>query len=121
MFSQGRFSPALTQVAELFKLRRPQLAQLEQAMEREEFFRLAPEQGHSVPDGSWDSLTIVRGDRAHTVRIGYLMNWIERDQEKLREPARALRVFRVVRLWFDDAGAVDQSRYDQIVLDAVPR
>lgn len=98
-----------------------QIQELEQAIEREKFFDMAPIQGQAVPDGSWSTLTIVRGDRAHTVRIGYLMNWVHSDQEKLREPARAVRVFRVIRSWFNDPEAVDGSKYDQMVLDAVPK
>ncbi len=112
-------SPPKTQ--KKFQITQQQIDELEQSLEREDFFRLAPEQGESVTDGSWDSLTIVSGDQSHTVRIGYLMNWVHSDQEKLREPARALRVFRVVRSWFNEPGAVDQTQYDQMVLDAVPK
>lgn len=50
--------------------------------------------------------------------IHFLMNWVYSNPSKLNEPARALWVFRLVRGWFDDADAVDLSRYDDMVLKA---
>jgi hypothetical protein len=40
------------------------------------------------------------------------------DRSKLKEPARAVRVFQIVRGWFDDKEAVNLKKYDDMVLEA---
>ena len=84
------------------------------------FFELDNEYGQIVPDGSMDTLTVVQGDRVKSVKVHFLMNWVNAgDQAKLREPARAVRLLMLVRGWFDDPQAVDQREYDQRVLEVL--
>jgi hypothetical protein len=71
-----------------------------------------------VPDGSVDSLTVTAGGRTRTVRVHFLMNWVNTDRTKLREPAQAVRLLVLLRGWFSDPEAVDLRKYDQKVLDA---
>jgi hypothetical protein len=104
-----------------FRVAPERLAELRDAITRERFFDLEPEYGENVPDGSRRTLAITQGGRTHTVCILFLMNWVRHDPERLRDPARALRVFGIVRGWFDDAEAVDLREYDGRVLDAVAR
>jgi hypothetical protein len=101
-----------------FEISTEQIDQLVDALEKERFFSLRADYGEIVPDGSTDTIKIVRGGVAHTVRIHFLMNWVYSDPAKLKEPARAVRVFNVVRGWFDDKDAVDLKKYDDIVLEA---
>jgi hypothetical protein len=104
-----------------FQITKQQLDELREAIIREQFFDLSPLQGEIVPDGSTDSLTIAVSGSAKTVEIAYLMNWANYDQAKLTEPARALRVWTVIRNWFEHPQAVDLRKYDQIVLDAAAK
>ncbi|GMW02877.1 MAG: hypothetical protein AMXMBFR84_40130 [Candidatus Hydrogenedentota bacterium] len=104
-----------------FEVTQEHLDALHAMVEKEAFFELARDQGEVVFDGSTQTVTIVIGDKANTVHIRYLMNWVQSDHEKLSEPARALRVFMLIRGWFDDENAVDLSKYDQMVLDAVEK
>ena len=73
-----------------------------------------------MPDGGTQSLTISAGEWTKTVRIHFLGNWlVAHDTAKLREPARALRVWMQIRGWFSHPKAPNSSKYDQPVLDAV--
>jgi hypothetical protein len=101
-----------------FNISPEQINQLAEIAERERFFALKADYGELVPDGSTDTITIVRGDETHTVSIHFLMNWVHSAPSKLKEPARAVRVFQVVRGWFDDKDAVNLKKYDDMVLEA---
>jgi hypothetical protein len=105
-----------------FNVRPEQIDKLAEVLEKEQFFGLKPDYGEQdVADASFDTITIVRGDIARTVRIHYLMNWVYNDPSKLKEPARAVRVFQVVRGWFDDKDAVDLRKYEDMVLKAADK
>ena len=65
------------------------------------------------------TISIAVGDDVKTVHIHFLGNWMQNDREKLREPARALRVWKLIRSWFQHRDAVDLEGYNQRVLDAV--
>jgi hypothetical protein len=86
---------------------------------RERFFELQNDYGEIVPDGGTQAITITIGASSKTVRLNYLMNWVNQEPAKLREPARAIRVGVLIRDWFDDSDAVDSREYDQKVLDAL--
>jgi hypothetical protein len=102
-----------------FQVPKEDLVALRKALVEERFFDLADEYGEHVPDGSTNTLTITAGDLTKTVRIRFLMNWVQSDRARLREPSRAVRIMVLIRGWFSDAEAVDLRRYDQRVLDAV--
>jgi hypothetical protein len=104
-----------------FDIAPEQINQLSELLDKEQFFNLKGEYGERVVDGSTDTITIVRGDVARTVSIHFLMNWVDTDPSKLREPARAVRVFGLVRTWFDDKDAVNLKRYDDILLKAADK
>ncbi len=101
-----------------FVVPRQQLTDLRKAINEERFFGLGDEFGERVADSSKTTVTIVVGERAKSVRLRYLMNWVHGDHAKLREPSRAVRISAMIRSWFDDAEAVDLRRYDRMVLDA---
>lgn len=101
-----------------FEVSTEQINELAAALEKERFFDLQPDYGQMVPDGSTRVIKVVQGGEANTVRIHFLMNWVHSNPSKLKEPARALRVFRLVREWFDDEDAVDLKRYEDMVLKA---
>lgn len=102
-----------------FDVSQEQLEALRDLLEETRFFELDEDAyGELVSDGSEETLTIVAGFQAKTVRIRYLMNWVHSDPEKLREPARALRVWTAVRGWFEHPEAVNLQKYHQMVLDA---
>ena len=103
-----------------FSITSEQMAGLRTTLETERFFGLADEYGELVADGSTQTITVQSGDKIKTVKLNYLMNWVHHDPAKLTDPARAVRIWRHVRQWFDDDDAVDLGRYDQMVLDAVP-
>lgn len=92
-----------------FKISSAQFAELRSVMEKERFFDLGEEYGDSVPDGSTRTLSIKRGDAGKTVILRYL----RREDPKLQEIRRALRVWNTVRKWFDDKDAVDFRQYDE--------
>jgi hypothetical protein len=104
-----------------FDISSEQIKQLVEVLEKERFFSLQADYGERVPDGSTDTITIVRGDVAHTVSIHFLMNWVQNAPSKLKEPARAVRVFQVIRGWFDDKDAVNLKKYDEMVLQAAAK
>lgn len=103
-----------------FTVTEEQLSTLREALARERFFDLDNEYGERVPDGSTTTIIVKAGEKSNAVNLHYLMNWVHGDRERLREPARALRVGRVIRDWFDDPGAVDSRKYDAIVIAAAP-
>jgi hypothetical protein len=98
-----------------------QINRLMEIVEKERFFALQADYGERVLDGSTDTITIVMGDVARTVSIHFLMNWVHSEPAKLKEPARAVRVFQVVRGWFDDKDAVNLKKYDDMVLQAADK
>lgn len=105
----------------MFEVSAGQINELVATLDRERFFSLRSDYGELVPDGSTDTITIVKGGASHTVRIHFLMNWVRSDPARLREPARAVRVFNVVRGWFDDKEAVDLKKYDDMVLETADK
>ncbi|OHB65939.1 MAG: hypothetical protein A2V70_19055 [Planctomycetes bacterium RBG_13_63_9] len=106
-------------VRQSFAVSEEQLDVLRDAVANERFFDLDSEYGQTVPDGSTKTLTIIVGNRSKTVLVRYLMNWAQPGHQKqLSEPARALRVWMVLRGWFSHEQAVDLRRYDQKVLNA---
>ena len=109
-----------TPVSRSFAVTQPQIDELRSLLIAERFFALDDEYGELVPDGSTRTITIRCGSRAHSVRLHFLMNWVHGNTVRLREPARAVRVWRCIRRWFDDAEAVNLGRYDEMVLNAAP-
>ncbi len=92
--------------------------QLRKLLIQERFFDLGEEYGESAVDSSIHTLTIKIGNVTKTVRLRFLMNWVNYDKPKLREPARAVRVWMLIRGWFQDSDVTDLHKYDQMVLDA---
>jgi hypothetical protein len=101
-----------------FKVSNEQLAQLRQALVDTAFFDLRDAYGQEVVDGSTTTLAISVGEVTREVRLKFLMNWVAHEPERLREPARALRVTTTIRGWFDDPAAVDLRKYDAMVIHA---
>jgi hypothetical protein len=102
------------------KISAAQIKELKDTLIQEQFFSLEEEFGQIVPDGSTKSLTINVGEWSKTVRVHFLGNWLMNgEKEKLRDPARALRVWMLIRGWFTHPDANDSRVYDQKVLDAV--
>ena len=101
-----------------FQVPAADLQMLRKALDDEKFFALSDEYGETVLDGSETTITIVAGDKAKTVKVRFLMNWVNNDKSKTLEPSRAIRIKMIVRNWFSDQDAVDLRKYDQKVLDA---
>ena len=101
-----------------FSISEEQMAALRELLVSERFFELQDAYGELVPDGGIDAITVTIGDESRTVRIHYLMNWIEDRKHRLREPARALRVLLLIRGWFDDPGAADSREHHRMVIEA---
>ena len=101
-----------------FVVPRQKLMEVRRAVEDERFLELTDEHGERVADGSTKMVTVTVGQRSKSVKLLYLMNWVQNDKAKLREPSRAVRVLMLIRDWFDDADAVDLRRFDRMVLDA---
>lgn len=108
-------------IVRFFSVSKAKIENLKQVIKKERFFELRDSYGENVPDSSIDTVRIVWGKKAKTVNILYLMNWVHSDPGKLQEPARAIRVFHVIRGWFNDPQAIDLRRYDKIVLDAADK
>jgi hypothetical protein len=102
-----------------FQVTKEQLAEFRKVLGEGRFFELNGEYGQQVPSGSEQSITVTAGRHTNTVKIHFLMNWVHTDKDKLREPSRAVRLLVLSRGWFDEVEAVDQRKYDQMVLDAV--
>jgi hypothetical protein len=99
-----------------------EMTKLRSVVEAEQFLDLADEYGRHVPDSSTSSITITVGDRTKTVRLCYLPNWMRgQDPIKLGELNRAVRVFLIVREWFNDPEAVDQRTYLKPLVDAAKK
>lgn len=103
-----------------FSVPEAQLAKLRKALVDERFFELKDEYGENVPDGSTRTVTVTSGKVTKSVKLRFLMNWVHGDRERLREPARAVRVGLVIRDWFDDPQAVDLREYDRKIVAASP-
>jgi hypothetical protein len=86
---------------------------------RERFFHLDDAYGELVPDGSTDTISITVGGNSKSVALHYLMNWANSDKARLRDPARAVRVWMFIRTWFTDPAIPNTRRYDQMILNAV--
>ena len=108
-------------VRKQFIIKPEQLKILSDAIDHEDFFNLKDEYGQQDPESSTKTLTIVRGSDAKTVTILSLRKLVHDDHKLLIEPARALRVYNVIRNWFNESDAVDLRRYDQIILDVVDK
>jgi hypothetical protein len=102
-----------------FQLSQNQIDELRRSLAKEHFFELSNEYGGLVSDGSTTTVIIAVGTSTKSVVLRYF--WIENGAEKLREPARAIRVLNVIRGWFNDPEAVDLRKYSRLVLDAVAR
>ena len=102
-----------------FTVPREKIVALRKAIAKERFFELKEDYGEYVFDSSSEILTIVEGEQYKTVQIHFLMNWVYNDPSKLEEPARALRIFMLIRDWFEDTEAFDLRKFDQKVLDTV--
>jgi hypothetical protein len=101
-----------------FRVSPKELERLARAVDDQGFFDLKATYGEQVPSGSTDTLTITRGEQTKTVKIHFLMNWVQTAPEKLKEPAKAVRVFQVIRSWFSDPEAVDLRKYDDMIIQA---
>ena len=108
-------------VTRMFTINEQQIDNLIAVLEEERFFEMGEDCGEIVADGSTRKITINCGSKSHTVHIHFLMNWANGDTSRLREPARAVRVWSHIRKWFDDSEAVDLTRYDEKVLNAAPK
>ena len=104
-----------------FNLENAQIEELRAVLVEERFFELNDEYGELVADGSTQTITVRCGSASKTVRLHYLMNWVHGNPSKLVDPSRAVRVWMLVRGWFNDEDAVDLERYDQMVVDAVAK
>ncbi|HVC96525.1 MAG TPA: hypothetical protein VND64_22765 [Pirellulales bacterium] len=104
-----------------FEIPKDELLAFRRSIQKEGFFDLKEKQGGQVPDGSTQSLTVTIGDRSKTVKVHFLANLLQdkKNKEKLREPARAVRLMILVRGWFADADAADATPLNQKVLDAL--
>lgn len=99
-----------------FTVSAKQLADLRELLIDQKFFelKLKSEYGDLVTDGSTRTITVALGGVRKTVTL----NFLRADPSKVVEPARALRVWALVRGWFNDPQAVDLRQYDQRVIDA---
>jgi hypothetical protein len=95
-----------------------ELEKLARVVEDQGWFDLKAEYGERVPSGCVDTLTVTIGEQTNTVKIHFLMNWVHTAPEKLKEPAKAVRTFQVIRSWFSDPEAVDLTKYDEMILRA---
>jgi hypothetical protein len=102
-----------------FQVSKEQLAKLRKALSEEHFFDLADQYGERGTDRRVQALTITVGSRSRTIQLFHLAHWVDGgDQAYLREAARALRVWVVIRAWFADPDAADSSASDRKVLEA---
>ncbi len=101
-----------------FQVSKEQWAEFRKTLAEARFFELHGEYGQLVPDGDEQSVTVVAGRHANTVKVHFLMNWVRTDKAKVREPSRAVRLLVLVRGWFGEAEAADLREYNRLVLDA---
>ena len=85
------------------------------ALLRERFWDLAGAYGRLVADGHTTTLQVSAGGFTKKVELLFLDAY---EGEKARESSRPLRVLMIIRGWFNDPGAVDLRKYDQMVIDA---
>ncbi|WP_425396508.1 hypothetical protein [Aeoliella sp.] len=104
----------------VFQITRGQVEELRDLLIEQDFFALDDEYGELVSSGSEQTMTVTCGEQSHTVKLHFLMNWARFEPDRLRDPARAVRVWRLIRDWFDDEEAADLRRYDDMVLNAAP-
>jgi len=109
-----------------FVVTREQITTLSRALDAENFFGLKDEYGELVFDANTDVLTVVRGHQAKTVRIHSLHRWLESHDSALMEPARAVRIFSIIRNWFgtpslDGLPVTDDRPYLKRILDAAEK
>lgn len=71
--------------------------------------------GRLVADGHTTTLQVSAGGFTKKVELLFLDAY---EGEKARESSRPLRVLMIIRGWFNDPGAVDLRKYDQMVIDA---
>lgn len=103
-----------------FDIPNEEISLLRKVIAEEDFFGLADKYGQVVPDGSTQTLTITVGERAKSVTIQFLMNWVTaKDKQKLGDPSRAVRLLVMIRGWFEHPEAVDLRKYDRMVLNTV--
>jgi hypothetical protein len=103
-----------------FQVSESQLAAFREALIAEEFFYLPNEVGELVPDGGAESLTVVVGDRAKTLRINFLANLANtpgryRAADRMLA-AQAVRLWIAARSWIDPRGAYDDLGYARRIL-----
>ena len=106
-----------------FQVSEEQMQALRKLLLTERFFDLKSHYGERVPDGSTRTITVTAGDQSKSVKLFFLMNWVNDEdaevRKRLREPARAIRILSLIRSWFSDSEAVDLGRYDRMVIEAV--
>jgi len=107
-------SPGNTQVD--FRVSDAQLTLLRNAILRERFFELGDTYGQLVPDGSTRRISVELGQHAKTVELRFLGETGAQSPEDLREAQRPVRLWLIVRDWFEHRDAVDLRRYDRVFL-----
>jgi len=98
-----------------FVVSQAKLDELRAALLRERFWDLAGAYGRLVADGHTTTLQVSAGGFTKKVELLFLDAY---EGEKARESSRPLRVLMIIRGWFNDPGAVDLRKYDQMVIDA---
>lgn len=93
-----------------------QVAQLRDAVLREGFFEFGDSYGQCVPDGSTRHITIAIGEHTKTVKLLFLGETGSQDLRNLREAQRPVRLWLLVRDWFEHPQAVDLRPYDESFL-----
>jgi hypothetical protein len=116
------------QGAHIFQITEKQFEELRYALIREKYFELDDEYGQLVSDSSEETMTISVGEYTKSVRIRFLMNYVNENRvDSLREPARALRIWKLVRNWFrhlqfqEKKEPINLSNNHEKVLKAVPQ
>lgn len=96
-----------------FQVSDEQMAQLRDAVLREDFFGLEDSYGQRVLDGSTRQMTITMGEDTKSVELLFLGETGSQDLELLLDAQRPVRLWRLVRGWFEHPQAVDLSPYDE--------
>ena len=104
-----------------FRISEEQFRKLAVVLQQESFFSLKSEYGQIVPDGGNQTITVRQGDKGMTVTLHFLMNWVYSAPWKLGRPARALKVFSVVRSWIEDGEVPDTTEYEERIFKAAGR
>ncbi|MES2793722.1 MAG: hypothetical protein V4719_29175 [Planctomycetota bacterium] len=95
------------EISREFQISEEKWSAFREVLVREGYFELAEEYGDNVFDSGTEVITVQIGDQKKTIRLYFLLNWVSKNNAKLAESRRAVRVFTFVRDWFDDADAVD--------------